>query len=93
MDIRHTACCTHLLREMTGIDKNHPEQNWAPASISFLLETKKVKDKSVEKDRDSLSYYQYHRFDKKYDELIEQPRKQNPFPEHGEKAWAEEFCF
>lgn len=46
---------------------------------------KKVKDKAVEKGKDFLSYYHYHKFDKKYDELIEQARKENPLPETTEK--------
>lgn len=25
-DIQHTVCCAHLLRKLTGIDENHPEQ-------------------------------------------------------------------
>ena len=46
---------------------------------------KKVKDKAVEKGKDSLSCYHYHKFDKKYDELIEQARKENPLPETTKK--------
>ena len=84
-DIQHAVCCAHLLRELTGIDENHPEQKWASAFIDLLLEMKKVKDKSVEKGKDFLSYYHYHKFDKKYDELIEQARKENPLPETTEK--------
>ena len=80
-DIQHAVCCAHLLRELTGITENHPEQKWASAFIDLLLEMKKVKDKAVEKGKDSLSYYHYHKFDKKYDELIEQARKENPLPE------------
>ena len=52
---------------------------------SILLEMKKVKDKVIEKGKDFLSYYHYHKFDKKYDELIEQARKENPLPETTEK--------
>ena len=84
-DIQHAVCCAYLLRELTGIDENHPEQKWASAFIDLLLEMKKVKDKSVEKGKDFLSYYHYHKFDKKYDELIEQARKENPLPETTEK--------
>ena len=84
-DIQHAVCCAHLLRELTGIDENHPEQKWASAFIDLLLEMKKVKDKSVEKGKDFLSYYHYHKFDKKYDELIGQARKENPLPETTEK--------
>ena len=84
-DIQHAVCCAHLLRELTGIDENHPEQKWASAFIDLLLEMKKVKDKAVEKGKDFLSYYHYHKFDKKYDELIGQARKENPLPETTEK--------
>lgn len=84
-DIQHAVCCAHLLRELTGIDENHPEQKWASAFIDLLLEMKKVKDKAVEKGKDFLSYYHYHNFAKKYDELIEQARKENPLPETAEK--------
>ena len=84
-DIQHAVCCAHLLRELTGIDENHSEQKWASAFIDLLLEMKKVKDKSVEKGKDFLSYYHYHKFDKKYDELIEQARKENPLPKTTEK--------
>ena len=71
-------------RNSKGIDENHPEQKWASAFIDLLLEMKKVKDKAVEKGKDFLSYYHYQ-FDKKYDELIEQARKENPLPETTEK--------
>ena len=54
-------------------------------SSNLLLEMKKVKGKSVEKGKDFLSYYHYHKFGKKYDELIEQARKENPLPETTEK--------
>ena len=84
-DIQHAVCCAHLLRELTGLDENHSEQKWASAFIDLLLEMKKVKDKSVEKGKDFLSYYHYHKFDKKYDELIEQARKENPLPKTTEK--------
>ena len=84
-DIQHAVCCAHLLRELTGIDENHPEQKWGSAFIDLLLEMKKVKDKAIEKGKDFLSYYHYHKFDKKHDELIEQARKENPLPETTEK--------
>lgn len=80
-DIPHGVCCAHLLRELTGIDENHPDQKWASAFIDLLLEMKRVKEKAIEKGRDSLSDYHYRKFDKKYSELIEQARKENPLPE------------
>ena len=39
---------------------------------------KKVKDKAVEAGKVTLSYYHYHKFDKRYDELIKQAREKNP---------------
>ena len=53
-DIQHAVCCAHLLRELTGIDENHSEQKWASAFIDLLLEMKKVKDKAVEKGKDTI---------------------------------------
>ena len=84
-DIRHAVCCAHLLRELTGIEENHPEQKWASAFKDLLLAMKKTKDKAIEKGKDALGYYHYHKFDKRYDELIEQARAENPLPETVEK--------
>ena len=80
-DIQHAVCCAHLLRELTGVSENHPEQTWAPAFINLLLEMKKAKEKAVEAGKESLSYYYHHKFDKKYDELIKLAREENPLPE------------
>ena len=84
-DCQHAVCCAHLLRELTGIAENHPEQKWASAFIDLLLEMKKVKDKAVEVGKETLSYYHYHKFDKRYDELIKQAREKNPLPVTAEK--------
>ena len=84
-DCQHAVCCAHLLRELTGVIENHPEQKWASAFIDLLLEMKKVKDKAVQAGKESLSYYHYHRFDKRYNELIKQAREENPLPVTTEK--------
>ena len=84
-DCRHAVCCAHLLRELTGIAENHPKQKWAAAFIDLLLEMKKLKDKAVETGKESLSYYHYHKFDKRYNELIKQAREENPLPVVAEK--------
>lgn len=84
-DCQHAVCCAHLLRELTGVAENHPEQKWASAFIDLLLEMKKVKDKAVEVGKETLSYYHYHKFDKRYDELIKQAREENPLPVTTEK--------
>lgn len=46
---------------------------------------KKAKEKAVEKGKASLSYYHCYKFDKKYDELLELARKENPLPETTKK--------
>lgn len=84
-DIQHAICCAHLTRELIGIVENHPEQKWASAFIDLLIEMKKVKDKAIEAEKESLSYYHYHKFDKRYDELIKQGREENPLPVTTEK--------
>lgn len=78
-DIQHTVCCAHLARELTGIVENHPDQKWSSAFIDLLMEMKKVKDKAIEAGNESLSYYHYHKFDKKYKELINRQGKRIHF--------------
>lgn len=84
-DIEHAVCCAHLLRELTGIVENHPEQEWASGFIDLLLEMKKTKEKAVEAGKESVSYYYQHKFDKKYNDLIKQAREENPLPVSTEK--------
>jgi len=80
-DIQHAVCNAHLLRELTGIQENYPEQAWAFEFIDLLLEMKKAKSKAITTEKESLSHYYYHKFDKRYDKLIEQARSDNPIPE------------
>lgn len=77
----HAVCCAHLLRELTGIHENHPEQEWAGEFIDLLLEMKKVKDKALAADKEQLSYYYLHKFSKCYDELMKKAKDTNPLPE------------
>ena len=71
-DCQHAVCCAHLLRELTGIAENHPEQKWASAFIGLLIKMKKVKDKSVQESKKTHNYYLYPNFNKLYDEHIKQ---------------------
>lgn len=83
--IHHAVCNAHILRELTGITENYPEQKWTPAFIKFLLEMKMVKDKAVEAGKEQLSYYYLRKFDKRYEELIKQAKEENPLPPVTEK--------
>ena len=80
-DYIHAVCCAHLLRELNGIEENHPEQTWVKEFKALLLEMKKVKDKAVAQEKEAVSYYYLHKFDKRYDEIIQQAYEENPLPE------------
>ena len=71
-DCLHAICRAHLLRELNGIEENHPEQTWVKEFKNLLLEMKKVKDKAVAQEKEAVSYYYLHKFDKRYDEIIQQ---------------------
>lgn len=81
--IVHAVCCAHLLRELTGIKENHPEQVWASKMIKLLLDMKKQRDKAVFMSKDGLTYYYMHKFHKSYQSIIEEAREINPIPEKG----------
>lgn len=80
-DCIHAICCAHLLRELNGVEENHPEQTWAGKFKELLLEMKRVKDKTLLQDKDVVSYYHLHKFDKQYDEIIKTAYEENPLPE------------
>lgn len=84
-DMQHAICCAHLLRELTGICDNYPEQTWAPAFIDLLIEMKRVKEKAIAADKTELSYYHYHKFDQRYEALIQLARDENPLLEQTQK--------
>ena len=77
----HAVCCAHLLRELNGVIENHTEQTWAARFKNLLLDMKKVRDKAVSKEKDELSYYHLHKFDKEYDNIIKTAYEENPIPE------------
>ena len=80
-DCIHAICCAHLLRELNGIEENHPEQTWAKKFKELLLAMKRVKDKALDSEKEEVSYYHLHKFDKEYDKLIKLAYEENPMPE------------
>ena len=77
----HAICCAHLLRELNGVIENHPEQTWAVRFKKLLLDMKKVRDKALLSDKDAVSYYHRHKFDREYDAIIKTAYEENPLPE------------
>lgn len=80
-DALHAVCCAHLLRELNGVEENHPEQTWAAKFKELLLSMKKVKDKALADGKEEVSYYHLHKFDKQYDEILKTAYEENPLPE------------
>ena len=80
-DVTHAICCAHLLRELNGVIENHPEQTWAARFKKLLLDMKKVRDKALLSDKDEVSYYHRHKFDREYDAIIKTAYEENPIPE------------
>lgn len=80
-DALHAVCCAHLLRELNGVEENHPEQKWATRFKELLIAMKKVKDKALATGKNEVSYYHLHKFDKQYDEILKTAYEENPLPE------------
>ena len=80
-EITHAICCAHLLRELTGVEENHPEYTWPAKFKELLLEMKKAKDRRSEAGDTELSYYYQQKFSKLYDEIIETAYAETPIPE------------
>ena len=67
----HAVCNAHLLRELTGISENNPDQVWALEATELLLQMKKAKEIAISRGKNSLSDDCIKYFDKKYDDLFE----------------------
>ena len=79
-DATHATCGAHLLRELTGVEENHPPQRWAPEFKSLLLEMKEAKEKAIESHQIELRADQLKEFNERYDNLIATGYKENPYP-------------
>ena len=80
-DVTHAICCAHLLRELTGVEENHPEYTWPTKFKEMLLEMKKVRDEKYEAGDMALSYYYQRKFSRMYDEIINTAYTETPAPE------------
>ncbi len=80
-DIVHAICCAHLLRELTGIEENHPDYTWPTKFKDLLVAMKRVRDQKAENGDTELSRYYQHKFSKMYDEIIKTAYAETPVPE------------
>lgn len=84
-DVTHSICCAHLLRELNGVEENHPEQTWNTRFKELLLTMKKAKEEAIAGGKDSVSCNQLETFEKQYDEILKTAYAENPLPETTEK--------
>lgn len=77
----HAMCCAHLLRELTGIFENHPEQTWAKELYLELLSMYRAADYyNQHPEIDSRQHYM-ECLKRNYDQILEKGTAQNPLPE------------
>jgi len=77
-DILHALCNVHLLRELTGVEENYPQQRWATEFIHLLLEMKRQKEHAIDKGENRLTDELYKEFNLRYDEIIAHGYAENP---------------
>ncbi len=77
----HAMCCAHLLRELTGVFENHPEQTWARELYCELLSMYRAADfYNQHPEIDSRQHYM-ECLKRNYDQILEKGAAQNPLPE------------
>ncbi len=80
-DVIHALCNAHLLRELTGVLENHPDQGWASELKKLLIRIKDMKNVLIEKEVYQFSSEEYASFSKEYDNLIQKAYDMNPLEE------------
>ena len=78
--LRHSLCCAHLLRELTGIYEN-TSQEWAKTMIALLIEMKNAKDELLRNERSCFPQEQLKAFLDQYDGILQEALALNPVPE------------
>ncbi len=83
-NVRHSLCCAHILRELSGIYENHG-QEWAKKLIKLLVDTKDMKNKLIDNGENAFPKNQLDDFHVKYGLLIQEGFEQNPMPAETEE--------
>lgn len=79
--LHHTMCCAHLLRELTGVFEDHPEQTWVRKLYSKLLSMYRSADYyNPYSEIESRQHYM-ECLKRNYDRILENGAAQNPIPE------------
>lgn len=77
----HAVCCAHLLRELNGVQENHPKQTWAPAFAKLLLDMKAAKEQAIESEHQRLEATVLREYSQRYDAILEKALAENPLPD------------
>ncbi len=80
-DAEHAMCGAHLLRELTGVFENHPEQTWAKEMYNQLLNMERVADFYNRNPNVGSREHYIGCLKRTYDEILEKASEQNPLPE------------
>ena len=78
---KHAMCCAHLLRELTGIFENHPEQTWARDLYCELLSMYRAADYYNQHPEIESRQHYMECLKRNYDQILEKGAEQNPIPE------------
>ena len=79
-DMEHGICCAHLLRELNGIQENHPEQKWPSYFSKLLLDMKCAKEAAIFAGQDGMRAAQYEKLLRRYDRILATAYRENPEP-------------
>ncbi len=84
-ECEHGLCNAHLLRDLIFIEERF-EQDWARQMIDLLLKMLSAKNKAIAKGRTKLSPSTLKRYQKRYDEIVRNGLKINPFKPPAKKT-------
>ena len=78
---KHAMCCAHLLRELTGIFENHPEQEWAREMYDELLSMYRAANFYHQNPEINSRQHYMECLKHNYDVILKKGAEQNPIPQ------------
>ncbi len=79
-NMEHGICCAHLLRELNGIQENHPEQKWPSYFSKLLLDMKRAKNAALLARQDGMDAARRENLLRRYDRILTTAYRENPEP-------------
>lgn len=75
---KHALCNAHILRELVFVNERY-QQDWARKLITLLLKIKAAKKRAIVKGKSSFSNSTLYKYQKRYEAVIQEGLKLNPF--------------